>query len=385
MAHAHGPVGPSPSRTRRILAAVIVPLAAATVVGLVLLWPRDRPATVGGDQPARRDGTVTATQPQPCTQPQSAGRQCGTVTVRFADGTSVAARIPEGPGSPTVAVGDRVVVVDNAGEYAVVDHARGRGIIVLVALFAAAIVAFGRWRGVAALAGLAVSFAILLLFVLPAIATGGPPLLVAIVGAAAIMLAVLYLTHGVTVRTSVAVLGTLASLMLTGLLGAYATDALHLTGFGSEESSLLSVFLGTVDPRGLLLAGIVIGTLGVLDDVTVTQAETVSELGAANPALRARELYRAATRVGRAHVASTVNTIVLAYVGASLPLLLLVVISGQPASTVLTSEFVADEIVRSAVGTLGLVAAVPMTTALAALVTAGTTVSAAGRRLPRRR
>jgi uncharacterized membrane protein len=336
---------------------------------MVLLWPRERPATIGGEQPVRRDGTVTAVQPKPCTQPQSAGRQCGTVTVRLDDGPTVTARIPEGPGSPTVGEGDGVVVVESAGEYAVLDHQRGRELLVLVALFAAVIVAFGRWRGLAALGGLVVTFAILFLFVLPAIATGGPPLAVAVVGSAAIMLAVLYLTHGVSVRTSVAVLGTLVSLVLTGLLGAYATTALHMTGFGSEESSLVSVFLGDIDPRGLLLAGIVIGTLGVLDDVTVTQAETVAALATANPALGAGGLYRAATRVGRAHIASTVNTIVLAYAGASLPLLLLVIVSGQPASTVLTSEFIADEIVRSAVGTIGLVAAVPVTTALAAFVT----------------
>jgi uncharacterized membrane protein len=367
--HAHGAAAASPPRTRRILAAIIVPLALATVAGMVLLWPREQPATVGGEQPVRRNGTVTAVQPQPCTQPQSAGRQCGTVTVRLEDGPTVTARIPEGPGSPAVAADDRIVVVESAGEYAVLDHQRGRGLLALVALFAAVIVAFGRWRGVAALGGLGVSFAILFLFVLPAIATGGPPLAVAIVGAAAIMLAVLYLTHGVSVRTSVAVLGTLVSLVLTGLLGAYATTALHMTGFGSEESSLVSVFLGDIDPRGLLLAGIVIGTLGVLDDVTVTQAETVAALATANPALGRGGFYRAAARVGRAHIASTVNTIVLAYAGASLPLLLLVIVSGQPASTVLTSEFIANEIVRSAVGTIGLVAAVPVTTALAAFVT----------------
>jgi len=383
--HGHGSAAASSPRTRRILAAIILPLGVATVVGLILLWPREPPPTVGGEQPVRRNGTVTAVQPQPCTQPQSAGRQCGTVTVRLEDGPTVTARIPEGPGSPSVAADDRVVVVESAGEYAVLDHQRGRELLALVALFAAAIVALGRWRGLAALGGLVVSFAVLFLFVLPAIATGGPPLAVAVVGAAAIMLAVLYLTHGVSVRTSVAVLGTLVSLVLTGLLGAYATTALHMTGFGSEESSLVSVFLGDIDPRGLLLAGIVIGTLGVLDDVTVTQAETVAALATANPALGTRGLYRAAARVGRAHIASTVNTIVLAYAGASLPLLLLVIVSGQPASTVLTSEFIADEIVRSAVGTIGLVAAVPVTTALAAFVTtrASTSDSPGGRRSER--
>ena len=124
-----------------------------------------------------------------------------------------------------------------------------------------------------------------------------------------------------------------------------------------------------VDLHGLLLAGIIIGSLGVLDDVTVTQSATVTELAHANPGLSRLQLYRAATRVGRAHIASTVNTIVLAYAGASLPLLLLLTADSRPVGQILTSEFLAQEIVRSAVATLGLVAAVPLTTGLAALVT----------------
>jgi uncharacterized membrane protein len=236
----------------------------------------------------------------------------------------------------------------------------------MLAFCAAVIVAFGRWRGLTAIIGLGVSFALLLLFVIPAILDGEPPLLVAIVGSSAIMFAVLYLTHGVNVHTSVAILGTLASLVVTGLLGAAFTAMTKLTGFGSEETLYLSMAQGNVDMRGLLLAGIIIGALGVLDDVTVTQATTVAEL-AQSPTSR-RELYRSATRVGRAHVASAVNTIVLAYAGASLPLLLLVVAGGRGVSELLTSQYLALEIVRSAVGTIGLVAAVPITTALAALV-----------------
>jgi len=344
-----------------------------TVIGLAVLWPYTGPAEISTETPTRRDGTVTAVQPQPCQQRTS--RQCGTVSVRLTSGEIVTATIPEGPGSPVVEPGDDIVVVESANpggptQFAVLDHQRGWQLVVLVVIFALATVAFGRWQGLAALVGLAVSFAILLTFILPAIAVGRSPLLVAVVGAAAIMFAVLYLTHGINVQTSVAVLGTLVSLALTGGLAAVATSALHLTGFGSEDTGLLAVYLGEIDPRGLLLAGIVIGTLGVLDDVTVTQAATVGELAQANPALGARALYRAATRVGRAHIASTVNTIVLAYAGASLPLLLLVILSGQPASTILTSEFIADEIVRSVVGTLGLIAAVPVTTWLAAVVTA---------------
>ncbi|SNS93194.1 Uncharacterized membrane protein [Asanoa hainanensis] len=359
------------------MAAILVPLALLTAIGLAVLWPYTGPQTIATDQPPRLDATVIAVRPQPCQQ--RASRQCGTVTVRLTSGPqsgqTVTATIPEGPGSPEVSVGDKIIVGENVApggppQYAVLDHQRGVPLAVLIGLFALVVVAFGRWQGLAALIGLGVSFAILLTFILPAIAVGKPPLLIAIVGAAAIMFIVLYLTHGFSVQTSVAVLGTLVSLTLTGGLAFAATEALHLTGFGSEDTGLLAVFLGEIDPRGLLLAGIVIGTLGVLDDVTVTQAATVGELAAANRTLGARALYRSATRIGRAHIASTVNTIVLAYAGASLPLLLLVIIGGQPASTVLTSEFIVDEIVRSVVGTIGLIAAVPVTTGLAALVTA---------------
>ncbi|MEU8816154.1 YibE/F family protein [Actinoplanes sp. NPDC048796] len=266
--------------------------------------------------------------------------------------------------------GDDVVLlhtpnaVPGGTDYAIVDRQRSTPMIWLLALTAAVILAFGRWRGLRSLAGLAVSFAVLLLFIIPAILDGSPPLLVAVVGAAAIMFAALYLTHGVSTHTSVAVAGTLASLVLTGLLGAGFTAALHLTGVATDDDAFLSATLGGIDMRGLLLAGIVIGALGVLDDVTVTQAVTVAEMSASSSGW---PLYRAAIRVGRAHVGSAVNTIVLAYAGASLPLLLLFSTSTQPAGDLLTGELLAQEILRSAVGTIGLVASVPLTTALAVL------------------
>ena len=162
-------------------------------------------------------------------------------------------------------------------------------------------------------------------------------------------------------------IGTLASLLLTGLLSALAVGAMHLSGAGDESSFILGQSHG-VDLRGLLLAGILIGSLGVLDDVTVTQAVTVEELARANPELGARQLYAAATRVGRAHIASVINTIVLAYAGASLPLLVLIVALDDPVGQILSDQLVATELVRSAVGTIGLIAAVPITTAAAAYV-----------------
>ncbi|MEU2611852.1 YibE/F family protein [Micromonospora sp. NPDC007271] len=381
------PAPSAPPRVRRILVVAVVPLFLATVVAALVLWPRGtHEPTAGADVP-RYHGTVARVVSEPC--PPAPGTPeggsdgptgpCGTVTVTAEQGPDAGRQIevpiPAGPGAPRVEVGDEIVLVEltdpadpAAKSYQIAEHQRGKPLIWLAVLFSVVIVAFGRWRGLAALGGLIASFTILLGFVLPGIAAGQSPLLVAIVGAALIMFVVLYLTHGITAQTSVAVLGTLGSLVLTGVLGALTIAATHLTGFGDEDATTLSMFQQDVDLHGLLLAGIIIGSLGVLDDVTVTQAATVTELAYANPGLSRLQLYRAATRVGRAHIASTVNTIVLAYAGASLPLLLLLVADSRPLTQILTSEFMATEIVRSTVATLGLIAAVPLTTGLAALV-----------------
>ncbi|RZU72989.1 YibE/F-like protein [Micromonospora kangleipakensis] len=395
------PAPSAPPRVRRILVATVVPLFVLTVLAALVLWPRDTPAPERAADVPRYHGTVTRVVTVPCPPaaevpegvPGGSAGPCGTVGVAVEQGPDagrqVETPIPAGPGAPTVEVGDRIILVELVDpadpatkSYNIAEHQRATPLIWLAALFAVAIVAFGRWRGLAALGGLAASFAILLGFVLPGIGGGQPPLLVAIVGSALIMFVVLYLTHGITAQTSVAVLGTLGSLVLTGVLGTLATAATHLTGFGSEDATTLSMFQHDVDLHGLLLAGIVIGSLGVLDDVTVTQAATVTELAHANPGLSRLQLYRAATRVGRAHIASTVNTIVLAYAGASLPLLLLLVADSRAVSEILTSEFMAQEIVRSAVATIGLIAAVPLTTGLAALVTTAGQGGAGGPAVP---
>ena len=378
MGHDHPPAPRAPRRLRVILAAVLIPAFLATGIATVLLWPGSVPKAEEADPVPRFHATVTKVVTEAC-PPTAEGPTdpgpCGTATVTLDSGQTQDTDLPTGPGAPRVEVGDEVIVTPLTDSedptltvYSIADHQRGSPLLWLVAAFAAAIVAFGRWRGLAALAGLAVSFAVLLLFVLPAILGGGPPLLVAVTGAALIMFVVLYLTHGISAQTSVAVLGTLVSLVLAGAIGSLAIGLTHLTGYGDENAITLSLLHADVDLHGLLLAGIIIGSLGVLDDVTVTQAATVGELARANPALTRRELYRGGARVGRAHIASTVNTIVLAYAGASLPVLLLVIAGGRGVGEVLTTEFIAQEIVRSVVGTLGLVAAVPVTTALAAFV-----------------
>jgi uncharacterized membrane protein len=209
---------------------------------------------------------------------------------------------------------------------------------------------------------------VLILFVVPAILDGQAPIAVALVGASTIMFATLYLSHGVNLKTSTALLGTLGALILTVALGAVFVGGAHLTGLASEEAGLVQLELGAVDLRGLILGGIVIGTLGVLDDVTIAQAAAVAELRRANPDLSRIDLYRRAMRIGRDHVAATVNTLVLAYAGAALPVFLLFAIAGNALSTAINGEVVAEEIIRTLVGSIGLIAAVPMTSALAAWV-----------------
>ncbi len=387
--HSHGPAAPSSRGTVWATLAVIVPLALATLTALIWLWPPELTSTGGPPAGLQRvTGTITAVTLTPCPQEppadgQPPGRQppadpatCGDAKVELTSGPQtghfITSGLPSGPGSQKFAAGDDVILVHTPGgelevpPYQISDHDRSSPLWLAGVAFAAAVIAFGRWRGVMALVGLAITFVLLLLFVIPAILTGQQPLLVAIVGAAAIMLAVLYLTHGFTVPTSMAVVGTLVSLSLTGVLSYAAIGIAQLNGITDENSFYLDVSY-RINTEGLLLASIIIGSLGVLDDVTVTQAVTVTELAHANPGYTFAQLYRAAARVGRAHIASVINTIVLAYAGASLPLLLLVSVGDQPIGEVVTNPVIATEIVRSVVGTLGLIAAVPITTALAAL------------------
>jgi uncharacterized membrane protein len=223
----------------------------------------------------------------------------------------------------------------------------------------------------AALAGLAASVVVLLQFVIPAILDGRSPVLVAVVGSSIIAFVALYVAHGFTRMTTVALLGTLAALGLTSVLSSIVVAAARFSGFATEESFILA-FSGTIDISGLVLAGIVLGAVGAIDDVTVTQASAVFEVSRVRPDLPRRELIASGLRVGRDHVASTVNTLLLAYAGAAMPLLLFFVLANQSLGTVLNSELVAIEAIRTLVGSIGLVSAVPLTTWLAAVMAAGT-------------
>jgi uncharacterized membrane protein len=233
------------------------------------------------------------------------------------------------------------------------------------------VVAFGRLRGALSLLGLGFSLALVLLFVVPAILDGKSPLAVAIVGSLAVALITIPLAHGRGPKTLAAVLGTATSLLLTALLALIFTKATHLTGFSNEEAAFLDLAGANVSLEGLVLAGMVIGALGVLDDVTVSQASTVLALRSTNPTLHFRQLFAVAQRVGRDHVSATVNTLVLAYVGAALPILLIFSSSDLAVGDALSTEVVATQVVATLVGSIGLIAAVPLTTALAAVLALG--------------
>ncbi|MEE1812312.1 YibE/F family protein [Streptomyces sp. BE133] len=392
--HSHGPAAPVSKHLRKVIAAVLIPFAGAVVAGLVVLWPGGAPpherTGVGFDRQTQQ-GKVVNIDKVDCkdvnaaqtpisgetTPPSGSGPGlCEKATVEVTTGhdkgrTFVEIVQPDAPRQLHEGQGVVVAYAPDAPrdlQYSVTDVNRKFPMTLLAGIFALVVIAVGRMRGVMALVALAVSFAVLTLFILPAILQGSNPLLVAVVGASAIMLIALYMCHGLTARTSVAVIGTLISLLLIGLLGSLFIGWASLTGNTDDNTGLIHGLYPHIDMSGLLLAGVIIGSLGVLDDVTVTQTSAVWELHQANPTMGARGLYRAGIRIGRDHIASVVNTLVLAYAGAALPLLLLFSIAQSSVGTVTNSELVAEEIVRTLVGSIGLVASVPVTTVLAALV-----------------
>jgi len=238
----------------------------------------------------------------------------------------------------------------------------------LALAFGVLVVALGRWQGLRALVGLGASLGIVVGFITPAILEGRSPPAVAFVGSLAIMLVTLVVTHGLGAKMLAAALGTACALALTLGLGSLFINLSHLTGFSSEEAIYLRAAAGDISIQGLLLAGMVIAALGVLDDLTVTQSSTVLALRRANPEFGFGGLFRGAIDVGHDHIAATVNTLVLAYAGASLPVLLIFSLGDISFGDAINSEAVAAEIVAMLVGSIGLISAVPLTTALGALL-----------------
>ena len=390
-----------PARTRQTLAVIAIGLGLATAVGMLALRAREKPSEklrATGLVTTFYDGRIQALDPErPCPGFEEGSERsaepflgseadlgespavCPRAVVVLLGGpdkeSSIFVDLPSHLAGKSFAKGDKIVLsytpdAEQEFQYVFADRQRKPVLFWLAAAFALVVILLGRLRGLAALLGLIASGIVLLAFVLPAILDGRSPVLVAVVGASAIAFLALYLAHGPRPATTVALLGTLLSLALTAVLAALVTRIAALSGFASEEASLVQLADVRIDLVGLVLAGVVIGALGAIDDMTVTQVAAVNELHAANPELGPRRLYRAALRIGRDHVASTVNTLALAYAGASLPLLLLFLLSRQSLGAVANGEVVATEVIRTLVGSIGLVCSVPITTWLAVRVLA---------------
>ncbi len=370
--------------TLRFVLAGVAAIGLLTIIGVIALWPDGtgrtaaiEEATELGLATQQFDATVDAVFEGTCSYSTPDNpQQCLSYDLVVHEGPDAGALValPEYNlttriAAPILEVGDSVVVgyEPTTAFYFYADRDRGNTLVWLTLVFAAVVIALGRWRGLSALAAMAVTVIVLVGFVAPSVLDGNDPLWVAVVAGSAIAFVSLYLTHGFNPTTTVALAGTLASLLLTLIVAALFFDLANFSGLATEEGLTLPL-LADVNLSSLLLAGAVIGALGALDDVTVTQVATVAELHHRNDKLTVAELITSGIRVGREHIASTVNTLLLAYAGASMPLLLVFAASDQPLGVVANSEIVAVEIVRTLCGSIGLVAAVPVTTVLAALL-----------------
>lgn len=345
-------------------AVILLPVLAATLAGLFFLWPSAD--EVPERQPVIADGavllTVTVTGvPDPVTD----------ASPIITDGGVVAAIQPPG-GGIVLEPGDRlhaVYIPDLASEpapYVFLDFDRRAPIGVLAVAYVLVVLLVARWRGLASLGGLAVGFVVVLGFTIPALLAGRSPVLVALVSAVLVMFATLYLAHGFNTRTSTAFLGTLAGLILTAVIGSWAVGSTHL-GHVDDTAPLLLSYADIGDLSGIALCGLLLAGMGILNDVTITQASAVWELRAAAPQASRRELFVRAMRIGRDHIASTVYTMAFAYVGAALPLIMLVWLTEQGPIMAVTVGEVAEEVIRTLVGSIGLILAIPATTAIGAL------------------
>jgi uncharacterized membrane protein len=378
-------------------------LLVAAVVAMALTWPDD--AEPVGQRAGLVDvdveyvtAQVTGTRSEQCdstiedrradgTQPDrveclrvhatvTSGVQSGTAIEVWATSTVTAGDVPDG----TRIVVQHYPAADGAPEaWAWSDFARGVPLATLALAFVLITALVAGWRGLRAIAGLAIAFVVLWQYVLPGLIAGQDAMVLALSASAVIMAIVLYLAHGFSLRTSTALLGTLAGLVLVGALGALGAHAAHLSGATSEEDFRLAGLLGdngAAALRGVFLCGVVLAGLGVLNDVTITQASAVWELRAADPHASWRRLFTGGMRIGRDHIASTIYTIAFAYAGASLPVLLLLQIYDLPLGQTLTGGEFAQEIVRTLAGAMGLILAIPFTTAIAARVALGQPVDA---------
>jgi uncharacterized membrane protein len=368
------------TRAGRTLAGAVAALLLATAIGLVALWPSPRHAAAsqafGGASLAAK---VVASTMVRCPGPTN--QQCRRLSVRLDQGSDRGrtTQITLGPvtTAPNVDAGSKIRVTRVsapgalvAEPYSFVDYDRHGSLLWLAIALAVLAVLLARLRGVFALVGVVLSLLLVTKFIVPAILAGSSPLLVSLVGSLAVMFLTLALTNGVGAQSLAAALGIAISLLIATVLGDIYTHAAHLNGYSSDLATVLRQFTTKVSLEGVVIAGMVVGALGVLADMGVSQASAVMALRRANPGYSARQLYSEAFTVGRDHLAATIHTLVLAYVGAALPLLLVLQSANAGFFDAVNTQDVAEPIIATLVGSIGLIAAVPLTTGLAALLVA---------------
>jgi uncharacterized membrane protein len=411
-AHSHAPGDhdhedvPLDPRLKRILLWIVLPFVAVTFIGLIVLWPSptvnvnnvENEEVVG--RSTLEKGVVRTKEIANCPGTTDDNNvKCQFLIVEITTGPEAGKftqlELSVDPPQVQFSEGDRIILnrlsvcsSDNPDtailqtpectqeldpavardSYSYTDFDRDSSMALLLVLFVAAVLLIGRWQGLKSLISLAISLWVIVQFVVPAVFEGRNPVWVSIIGASLVLLLALYLTHGVTARTTAALVGTYGALLLTALLATIFANLGNFTGATSEDATFIQALQGDLNLRGLLLGGIIIGAIGVLDDVTVTQSSAVSELHAANPSMNRLQLYRSAMNIGRDHVGSAVNTLALAYAGAAMPLLLVFTVFNRGLVRTVTNEIVAQEVLRTMVGSMGLIASVPLTTAFAAWI-----------------
>ncbi|WP_284249793.1 YibE/F family protein [Litorihabitans aurantiacus] len=357
-------------RARIMLAAIVVPLLLGTIAGLVALWPKGE--SIAGSIPMTASGLSFETA-RITDVPGTPGAE---VVAELLTGDGAGVEVPVSVGEDVlrepIPVGAEILVLFQADQleagasFTLVDYKREVPLIWLAVAYVALVALVARWRGLAAVVGLSASLAVIGLFVLPALMEGVSPLLVALVGSSAMMFVSVYLAHGVSIRTTTALLGTFVGLAVTTVLAIASAAGSNLLGTGSEEGYQVMSTFPEISMRALLVCGFVIAGLGALNDVTITQASAVWELHASDPTVPRRRVFLRAMRIGRDHIASTVYTLAFAYVGTALPMLMIASIYDRSPVQLITSSSIAEELVRTLVSSIGLVLAIPVTTAIAA-------------------
>jgi uncharacterized membrane protein len=381
--HSTPPDGPPRRGLAIVLAAIVLVIATVAVVAMIALWPDgdDVPRSqnpYGAEGVSTVEATVTGVEPFNCNSGgegpdgtvEVAG-DCARVTATVDDDQDVATfDLDASRYQAGISPGDDIQVIrieppGQAASYEFLDYRRGVPLVALAAIFAVLVIAIARWRGLFALVGIGVTLLALTKFMLPAFLAGESPLAVAVVGSTVIMIVVLYLAHGISIRTTSALFGTFVGIALTALIGVAATGWSQLSGVGSEDDQRLIATVPDISLSAIVAGTMVIAGLGVLNDVTVTQASAVWEMRALQPTARGRTVFASAMRIGRDHIASSVYTLVFAYAGSAMTVLLLATAYQRGLADIATTEEIGQEIVRTLVGAIGLVLAVPVTTLFA--------------------